>query len=285
MISLLSVYLPNIVSYFDLLINLKFVNNYDILNLIAFCVSVSNTGGCIFLKNEGKERIEKKDLLYRARVCARYTFAGCRRNVYGKSRLGAEHGGRAYVLHRFISLLPGMGWFSFGVAEYTLQLVLVIALMIIMRKFRVSYLFSFVTAVIYGYILDLFMLLIPTLPQDAWALRTVFFIAGEVFCTLGVSLVFHTYIPPEAYELFVSEISKKLNKPTGRVKWVYDICSCLIGIALSFVFFGFGAFVGIGWGTVLCALINGFIIGWMCRLEDRLFCFKDGLKLRKFFEK
>lgn len=191
----------------------------------------------------------------------------------------------AYVLHRFISLLPGMGWFSFGVAEYTLQLVLVIALMIIMRKFRVSYLFSFVTAVIYGYILDLFMLLIPTLPQDAWALRTVFFIAGEVFCTLGVSLVFHTYIPPEAYELFVSEISKKLNKPTGRVKWVYDICSCLIGIALSFVFFGFGAFVGIGWGTVLCALINGFIIGWMCRLEDRLFCFKDGLKLRKFFEK
>ena len=119
----------------------------------------------------------------------------------------------AYVLHRYISLLPGMGWFTFGVAEYTLQLALVIALMLIMRKFRVSYLFSFVTAVWYGYLLDLIMWLIPPLSEDAWGLRIVFFIAGELFCTLGVSLVFHTYIPPEAYELFVSELDKKTGKP------------------------------------------------------------------------
>ena len=191
----------------------------------------------------------------------------------------------AYVLHRKISLIPGMEWFTFGVAEYTLQLALVIALMIIVRKFRSSYLFSFVTAVIYGYILDLIMWLAPVIAPDAWVLRIVFFIAGELFCTLGVSLVFHTYIPPEAYELFVSEISKKFNKPTGRVKTVYDCSSCLAAIVLSFIFFGFGVFVGVNWGTALCALINGFIIGRMCKLEDRIFEFKDGLKLRKFFEK
>ena len=191
----------------------------------------------------------------------------------------------AYVLHRFISTLPGMGWFSFGVAEYTLQLFLIIVLMLVMRRFRLSYFFSFVTAVIYGYILDLIMWLMPAVAADNWALRILFFILGELFCTLGVSMVFHTYIPPEAYELFVSELSKKLGKPTGRVKWVYDVSSCIVGISLSFLFFGFGVFVGINWGTVLCALINGVIIGWMCKTEDRLFEFKDGLKLRKYFEK
>ena len=191
----------------------------------------------------------------------------------------------AYVIHRYISMFPGMAWFSFGVAEYTLQLVLVVVLMIVMRRFRWSYLFSFVTAVIYGYILDLFMWLIPSISADNILLRVVFFIAGELFCTLGVSMVFHTYISPEAYELFVSELSRKLNKPSSRVKWVYDVVSCVVGIALSFIFFGFGQFVGIGWGTVLCALINGVIIGWMCKAEDKLFEFRDGLKLRPLFEK
>ena len=191
----------------------------------------------------------------------------------------------AYVLHRFISQLSGMGWFSFGVAEYTVQLMLVLLLMLVLRKFRISYFFSFVTAVVYGYILDLIMWLMPAVDADNFVLRIVFFVLGDLFCMLGVSLVFHTYIPPEAYELFVSEYSKVSRFSTSAIKWTYDIVSCLVGIALSFIFFGMWQFVGISWGTVLCALVNGFIIGWMCKAEDKIFEFQDGLKLRKFFEK
>ena len=191
----------------------------------------------------------------------------------------------AYVLHRFISTLPGMGWFTFGVAEYTLQLLLVLALMLAVRRFRISYFFSFVTAVIYGYLLDLVMWLTPAVASENIVLRVVLFILGELFCTLGVSLVFHTYIPPEAYELFVSELSKKINKPTGRVKWIYDIVSCLTAVGLSFLFFGFGVFVGVKWGTAFCAVINGVIISAMIKWEDRVFDFRDGLNWRKFFEK
>ena len=48
----------------------------------------------------------------------------------------------AYILHLKVSqLLP---WFSFGVAEYVLQGALVLLTIIIMRRFRLSYLFSFV---------------------------------------------------------------------------------------------------------------------------------------------
>ena len=191
----------------------------------------------------------------------------------------------AYVLHRYISTLPGMGWFTFGVAEYTLQLTLVLVLMVVVRKFRISYFFSFVTAVIYGYLLDLVMWLTPAVAAENIILRVVMFVLGMLICSLGVSLVFHTYIPPEAYELFVSEVSKKFSKPTGRVKWIYDIVSCLTAIALSFLFFGFGTFVGVKWGTIVCAAVNGVIISAMIKWEDKIFDFKDGLKWRKFFEK
>lgn len=191
----------------------------------------------------------------------------------------------AYVLHRVISAIPGFAFFTFGVAEYTLQAVLLVLLAIAVRRFRVSYLFSFVTAVVYGYVLDLILLIMPQIGAGDYVMRVLFFIIGEFFCSIGVSMMFHTYISPEVYELFVSEVSKTYRLRTDRVKTVYDCVSCVIGIALSFLFFGFGNFVGIGWGTVICALINGFIIGWMSKLEDRWFDFKDALPLRKFFEK
>ncbi len=191
----------------------------------------------------------------------------------------------AYVLHRTVSVIPGFEFFTFGVAEYTLQAVLLVLLAAVVRKFRLSYLFSFVTAVVYGYVLDLILLLMPQISAENYFLRILFFILGEFFCSVGVSMMFHTYISPEAYELFVSEVSKTYHLKTHKVKTVYDCVSCVVGIILSFVFFGFGSFVGIGWGTVICALINGAIIGGMSKLEDRWFEFKDGLPLRKYFEK
>ena len=191
----------------------------------------------------------------------------------------------AYVLHRAVSVIPGFEFFTFGVAEYTLQAVLLVLLAAVVRKFRLSYLFSFVTAVVYGYVLDLILLLMPQISAENYFLRILFFILGEFFCSVGVSMMFHTYISPEAYELFVSEVSKTYRLKTHKVKTVYDCVSCVVGIILSFVFFGFGSFVGIGWGTVICALINGAIIGGMSKLEDRWFEFKDGLPLRKYFEK
>ena len=189
----------------------------------------------------------------------------------------------AYILHLKISqYLP---FFSFGMAEYTLQLVLIIVLMLIMRKFRLSYFFSFVTAVVYGFVLDGCIDLVSFIPDGGIVSRAAFFVGGMLFCSCGVSLVFHTYISPEAYELFVKEISLKFSLNITKVKWVYDIVSCLVGVALSFLFFGLWHFEGVKLGTVICALVNGLIIGGFSKLFEKAFEFKDGLKLRPLFEK
>lgn len=53
----------------------------------------------------------------------------------------------AYLLYRWLS--PVWSFVTFGMAEYCLQAVLLLAMCLLLR-FRVSYLFSFVTAVVYG---------------------------------------------------------------------------------------------------------------------------------------
>ena len=187
----------------------------------------------------------------------------------------------AYLLHLKIS--ETYSFFTFGMAEYTLQAVLLIIMMIILKKFRLSYLFSFVTAFIYGMILDLCMMIIAGIPTDNMAMRLFLYVLGMWLCAIGISLFFHTYIAPEVYELFVKEVSAKYHVEIHRFKTGYDICSCLIGVILSFCFFGLWVFRGVKWGTIFCALINGTMIGLCSKFFDRFFEFKDGLKLRKFF--
>lgn len=189
----------------------------------------------------------------------------------------------AYLLHLKVSqFLP---FFSFGMAEYTLQAVLLILMILVLRRFRVSYLFSFVTAVIYGLVLDLNMLVVSFLPCDTIVLRVVFYIIGMILCSIGVSFFFHTYISPEVYELFVKEVSAKYGFSISKCKTVYDCVSCGIGIVLSFCFFGFGHFEGVRFGTILCALINGWLIGQCTRVLESRFEFTDRLKIRGIFEK
>jgi uncharacterized membrane protein YczE len=187
----------------------------------------------------------------------------------------------AYILHLKISqFLP---WFTFGVSEYFFQGLLVIITAIIMRRFKISYLFSFVTAVLYGTLLDFAMNVISPLPDSDFAIRVVWYILGTVLCSFAVSLFFHTYLAPEAYELIVKEISVKTKTDINKIKTGFDCFSVVLGIILSFSFFGFGEFYGVKLGTILCALINGFLISRFSKLLEHFFEFKNRLDLQKLF--
>ena len=188
----------------------------------------------------------------------------------------------AYLLHLKVSqFLP---WFSFGVAEYVFQGLLLLLMVLIMRKFKLSYLFSFVTAVLYGFLLDGAMSVIAVLPDDTFAICVVWYVLGLVLCSFAISLFFHTYISPEVYELMVKELANKFGCDISKVKTVYDCLSTALGIVLSFCFFGFGVFEGVKWGTVLCALINGFLIGRFTKLLERVFDFRNRFALEKYFQ-
>lgn len=188
----------------------------------------------------------------------------------------------AYLIYRWLS--PTRSFVTFGMAEYCLQAVLLLVMVLVLRRFRVSYLFSFVTAVVYGFVLDGFMLLGGLLPADEIWQRAIWYVLGMLFCAAGVSAMFHTYVSPEVYELFVKEISARFRLNINRFKTVYDCASCLTGVLLSFLAFGFGKFEGVKWGTVVCALVNGWVIGRFSAFYEKHWTFYDSLPLRKYFE-
>ncbi len=188
----------------------------------------------------------------------------------------------AYLL--YLKLNQVFPFVTFGMAEYMLQAFLLLMLCFTLRRFRVSYLFSFVTAVIYGFTLDGCMGLVALIGADTTILiRLVLYLSGMLVCAVGVSLLFHTYIAPEVYELAVKEISVKLGFNIVHVKTLYDCVSCLVAVLLSFAFFELWHFEGVKLGTIFCALVNGTIIGFFSRSFERFFDFRDGLKLRRYF--
>ena len=188
----------------------------------------------------------------------------------------------AYILHLKIS--EYYSFFTFGMAEYTLQFFLIIITALIVRKFKKGYVFSFITAVIYGFALDMFIFFVSFIPNESFVIRSILFTIGMVLCSIGVAFIFHTYFSPAAYELMVKEFSQFFKKSITITKTVYDMTCLIISVILSFVFFGWLHFEGVNFGTLITTLVNGFLIGKISGFLESKFEFKDLFKFRKFFE-
>lgn len=183
----------------------------------------------------------------------------------------------AFILSQILDI-------SFGTAEYCLQGALVAAVCLLVRRFRWTYLLSFVSAFLYGTVLDGFIWLLSLTGEWGFVFRLCMMLAGLLLCSLGVALFFKTYLAPGAYELFVKEVSRRYKLNMSRFKVCYDFVSCLTAIVLSFAVFGSFLDHGIGLGTVLVAFLNGWTIGLFSKLLDRSCSFYDRFPLAKHFE-
>ena len=185
----------------------------------------------------------------------------------------------AFILHLYLSqFLP---WFSFGVAEYILQAIVLLVLVLVLGKGKWMYLLSFCVTILYGFALDASMMVTALLPENMY-LQIAAYIVGAVICCSALALLFSSYFPPEAYELFSKELAAKFHKPVHKVVNVYNLCSLLLSVILSFALFG--GIKGIGIDTVVCAFAYGFIINFFQKTYEKHFCFEDKLPWRKYFE-
>ena len=197
---------------------------------------------------------------------------------FGVSMIAAP----AYTIH--LKLLEHTDILTLGTIEYILQGIVIVILSLFVGKFKISYLFSFVTAVFSGLAIDFAVWAVAFIPSESLLIRIVLFCVSLICCAFGVSCFFHTYVAPAAHELFVKEFALYRHININKTKSAYDITLCVISIALNLVFFG--GFVGIGIGTVVTALVNGLRIARITVILEKHFEFKTKLpKLEKYFEK
>ena len=172
---------------------------------------------------------------------------------------------------------------TFGLAEYIVQGMLFVLFCLIMKKVKLIYFTSFLTGIIYGFVLDMWRKLVPFLNPDVvkpgsqpmWQ-RIVFLVVGMVLTSFAVALFFRIYIYPQVYDFFVKGLIEIKKVPTQRLKTGFDMCCLGVALILSFAFFG--KLNGIGWGTAVMTLLNGTLIALFERLLDRYFVFEPKFK-------
>ena len=177
----------------------------------------------------------------------------------------------APVYVTYLKLSQISTWFTYGKCEYILQAIGLMLMCLIIRQFKWQYLLSFAAAVIFGFILDGWRLLVGNAVYSILSLRIVSWIAGTLITTFAVACFFRTELPLQIWELIVKEISDVFHKDITRVKWIYDFTSLAVGIILMFIFFQGFNWQAIGIGTIITTLINAPLIGLFGKLIDRIY--------------
>ncbi|MBQ5321818.1 MAG: hypothetical protein J6J07_00025, partial [Oscillospiraceae bacterium] len=171
-----------------------------------------------------------------------------------------------------------------GTLDYIFQGMVITATVIIVQKFKISYLFSFATSVFSGFAIDFCFWVVAPLSAETILTRIIFFCASVISCAFGVSCIFHAYVSPAGHELFVKEVSSHFGKDIHKIKTGYDVSFLVLSVALNLLLFG--GFVGIGIGTLITALANGPLIAVFARFLEKRFEFKAAFpKLEEYFEK
>ena len=214
----------------------------------------------------------------------------CEKANLGISMIAAP----AFIIHEAISKITNV--LAVGHIEYMVQLVILLLTCAICKKFDWRYIFSFLTAVLYGLTLNMWMAIFGKVVFDQLWLRWIMFFVGNTSVCIGVALFFRTYMPHEAYELIVTEITKTYKFKPTNVKWIYDISSLVVSLILALSLFGdvktfeWGkiyeqSFHFIGLGTIIAAFISAPIINLFGKLFEKVFGTEPLIKpLHKFLE-
>lgn len=200
----------------------------------------------------------------------------CSKADLGVSMIAAP----AFVVYDAIASL--WSGFSVGVTEYIIQGLMLVLLCIIVRRFNWRYLLAFAVAVIYGYVLDLFLWMLSGISIDAIWMRWVMLLVGDVVTAFGVACFFRTYMPLQVYELFVAELASRFRLNINKVKWTFDLTLLTVSVVLALVLFagkgafdwstiGYSSFHSIGLGTIVTTIINSPLIALTGKFVDRFF--------------
>lgn len=166
-----------------------------------------------------------------------------------------------------LSLVPGIG-LTMGVLVFCMHATLImVQIAILRRRYQPFQLLQLAVGVLFGFYTDLTMWLtgylqIMSNTPLGYSLRLVELLCGGAILAYGISMEVRCDVLMLATEGTQVVISRVLDKDFGRVKMVTDTLLVVVGVILSFVFFGHWNWELIGPGT----LISMFYVGFMVRV-------------------
>lgn len=150
--------------------------------------------------------------------------------------------------------------FPFTLGEFTIVfslLLIALQLLILRRNFKKEDLLQIPVSVLFGYFIDLAMLLLSWMQPQDYYLKMIFLLFGCALLGFGVYLEVLANVVMLPGESFVRAVSVTWNTDFGITKVVFDASMTAIAALLSLLMFQ--GLEGVREGTLISALLVGFI--------------------------
>ena len=171
---------------------------------------------------------------------------------------------------------------SIGVWTTVVQIISILVVSLMIRKFKTGYLLSFLVAIAYGIGVDIFTQLLMNFPTTL-SYRLVYLLVGFIGTAFGSALFIQCKLPILPFDLVVREIAKEQNKLVRKVRTSYDILSLSISVVLSLIILKKAD--SIGFVTVFGVLFMGRLAGYFADKLDTEFEVVQYTKLGTLLEK
>lgn len=150
--------------------------------------------------------------------------------------------------------------FPFTLGNFTIffSIFLIVLQLIILRKnFKLEHILQIPVSIIFGYFIDLTMILLSGVNPEAYIMKIVYLLIGCLILGVGVYMEVLADVVMLPGESFVRAIVLTWKTNFGTTKICFDVSMSVIAAVLSFVFAG--RLAGVREGTVIAALLVGFI--------------------------
>ena len=150
--------------------------------------------------------------------------------------------------------------FPFTLGNFTIFFsifLIALQLIILRRNFKLEHILQIPVSIIFGYFIDLTMILFSWVNPEAYIMKIVYLLIGCLILGVGVYMEVLADVVMLPGESFVRAIVLTWKTNFGTTKICFDVSMSVIAAVLSFVFAG--RLDGVREGTVIAALLVGFI--------------------------
>lgn len=165
----------------------------------------------------------------------------------------------ANVVYQITLTLPG-GGVDLGVCTTAVYCLYILAELVILRRdFKPAMLLQIVASFLFGSLVSLATALFAFLPApETYLMRLLFLIVSIPMVSLGVMLYLAPNILPTPGEGISLALSKRTGLTVASCKMIFDCTMVAVSTTVSLLYFH--ALVGVREGTVLSALLVGFVM-------------------------
>lgn len=147
---------------------------------------------------------------------------------------------------------------TFGNTTILFQLFCFVLILLVQRKVDVKTILIVPLSIVFGYIIDFYMLFISLGKLAVW-LRYIFCLLGIAATALGIVIIVGANLMLPAPDALMRAVSATYKKPLSKVKFTGDAIWAVLAIVIELAVCGEVLSVWIG--TVLSVLLTGKLVG------------------------